>query len=82
MSQLSEFRIFWKSCLCFPIINEVFSGEHWMGLNNPSLAITVCHHSASLVMPIDDPRNDPTLIHWGTSEIAYQINLGQNIANL
>ena len=53
-----------------------------MGLNNPSLAITVCHHSASLVMPIDDPRNDPTLIHWGTSEIAYQINLGQNIANL
>ena len=24
-------------------------------MKNPSLAITVCHHSASLVMPIGDP---------------------------
>ena len=31
---------------------------------NPSLVITVCHHSASLVMPIGDPRDGffyPTL---------------------
>ena len=27
------------------------------GMENPSLAITVCHHSASLVMPIGDPRD-------------------------
>ena len=35
-----------------------------MGKKNPSLAITVCHHSASLVMPIGDPRDGffyPTL---------------------
>ena len=25
--------------------------------NNPSLAITDCHHSASLEMPIGDPRD-------------------------
>ena len=36
-----------------------------MGYENTSLRITVCHHSASLVMPIGDPRDGffyPTLI--------------------
>ena len=28
-----------------------------MGKKNPSLVITLCHHSASLVMPNGDPRN-------------------------
>ena len=27
------------------------------GIENMSLRITVCHHSASLVMPNDDPRD-------------------------
>ena len=27
------------------------------GIENPSLVITVCHHLASLVMPIGDPRD-------------------------
>ena len=27
-----------------------------VGKKNPSHAITVCHHSASLVIPIGDPR--------------------------
>ena len=34
------------------------------GIENLSLTINVCHHSASLVMPIGDPRNGffyPTL---------------------
>ena len=26
-------------------------------MKNPSLVVTVCHHSASLVMPIGDPRD-------------------------
>ena len=33
-------------------------------MENPSLGITVCHHSASLVMPTGDPRDGffyPTL---------------------
>ena len=29
----------------------------WCGLKNLSLGITVRHHSASLVMPISDPRD-------------------------
>ena len=56
----------------FPIKNEVFCGEQEkesiirvrMGWKNPTLAITVCHHTASLVMPIGDPRDGffyPTL---------------------
>ena len=35
------------------------------GIENPSLVITVCHHAASLVVPIGDPRDHffyPTLI--------------------
>ena len=28
-----------------------------VGLKNPSLVITICHHSVSLVMPIGDPRD-------------------------
>ena len=28
-----------------------------MGLKNPSLMITACHHSASLVMPNSDPKD-------------------------
>ena len=43
--------------------NAVCNGEHKnesiirvrMGYKNPSLTITVCHHSASLVMPNGDP---------------------------
>ena len=34
------------------------------GIENPYLVITICHHSASLVMPIGDPRDGffyPTL---------------------
>ena len=27
------------------------------GIENPSLVITFCHHSASLVMPIGDPQD-------------------------
>ena len=27
------------------------------GIENPSLVITVCHHSASLVMPVNDPQD-------------------------
>ena len=45
---------------------HVFSGEQEkesiirvrMGLKSPSLVITVCHLSASLVMPIGDPRDE------------------------
>ena len=48
----------------FPIYIKVFSGEHekesilcvGIGKKNLSLAIIVCHHSASLVMPTSD--------HW------------------
>ena len=29
----------------------------WSRIENPSLGITVCHHSASLVMPNGDPRD-------------------------
>ena len=29
----------------------------WYGWKNPLLGITVRHHSASLVMPISDPRD-------------------------
>ena len=60
----------------FLIENVVFSGEQEkdirlrMGWKNPSLAITDCHHSASLVMPIVDPRDGlfyPTLTHMKDS---------------
>ena len=44
--------------------NEVFSGDQEKASiicvrmrENPSLVITVCHHSASLVMPNGDPRD-------------------------
>ena len=52
--------------------NSGFSGSLFMvsnikcGTYNAQLAITVCHHSASLVMPIGDPRDEffyPTLTH-------------------
>ena len=64
MSHLSVFRFFWKLFHVFPKQNEVFSGEQEkesfiyvrMGWKNLSLVITVCHHSASLVMPIGNPR--------------------------
>ena len=49
-----------------------------VGLKNPSLGITVCHRSASLVMPITDPRDGffyPTL----TLMIDYTISLGFGI---
>ena len=72
MSHLSKFRIFWKPFHVFLIKNEVLSGEQEkvsimsvrVGEKIPSLAITDYHHSASLVMPICDPRDgffSPTL---------------------
>ena len=56
----------------FTCKNAVFNGEQEkepiicvrMGKKNMSLRITVCHHSASLVMPICDPQDGvfyPTL---------------------
>ena len=65
MSYLSVFRTFWKSFSFFSNINEVLSGEQEresiirmkVGLKNPSIAITILHHSASLVMPIGDRRD-------------------------
>ena len=47
------------------MLDAVHSGEQEkesiicvrMGWKNPSLAITVCHHSAGLMMPIGDPRD-------------------------
>ena len=56
----------------FPNINEVFRGEQEkefiirvrMGIENLSLAITIYHHSTSLVMSIGDPLDGffyPTL---------------------
>ena len=72
MSHLSVFRIFWKFFPRFFPINEVLSGKQEkvsimsvrVGLKNPSLVITDCHHSASPLMPIGDPRDGffyPTL---------------------
>ena len=63
---------FLEDFFMFSNINEVFSGEQEkeslihmkMGYKNPSLVITVCRHSASLVMPISDPLDGffyPTL---------------------
>ena len=66
MLHFSVFKFFWKLFSRFSNINEVFlSGEQEkesiirvrMGLKNLSLVITICHHSASLVMPIGDPRD-------------------------
>ena len=37
-----------------------------MGKKNPSHAITVCHHSASLVIPIGEPRGGFFLSHPDT----------------
>ena len=56
----------------FKTLNAVLNGKQEkesiirvrMGLNNQSLVVTACHHSASLVMPNGDPRDgffDPTL---------------------
>ena len=62
LSHLSIFRIFWKSFSYFfqyKMRYKVVSKK-----KNPSLVNTVCHHSASLVMPIGDPRDGffyPTL---------------------
>ena len=45
-----------------------------VGKKNPSLGITVCHHSASLVMPNGDPRDGcfyPTLTLMMDSFIVY-----------
>ena len=49
----------------FKYKNAVFNGEQEkefiirvrMGWENPSIAITVCHHSARLVMPNSDPQD-------------------------
>ena len=57
---ISVFSDFWKL-----IIKQNVNGEQEnesiiymrVGYKNPSLEITVCHHSASLVMPNCDPRN-------------------------
>ena len=73
MSHLSVFRIFWKSFLSISNVIKVLSGEQEkesiirvrMGMKNLFLAITDCHHLASLVMPIGDPQGGffyPTII--------------------
>ena len=67
---------FWSLFHVFPIQNDVFSGEQEkessirvrMGKKNPSLEITDCHHSASLVMPIGDPRDGFFLFHPHTHD--------------
>ena len=69
MSYFSVYRILWK---LFSNKKCVISGEQEkeiiprvrMEQKNPSLVITVCHHSADLVMPNGDPRDGlfyPTL---------------------
>ena len=67
---LSVFRDFWK--LNFKLKNsgeqEIihYSREGRIEKSNLSLGITVCHRSASLVMPSGDPRDEffyPTLTH-------------------
>ena len=48
------------------------------GMENLSLLITVCHHSASLVMPIGDPRAGlfyPTLILMMDSYILTKVTI-------
>ena len=71
MSHLSIFRIFRKSFSSFSNINEVLSGDREkesiirIRYKNLSLAITDCHHSARLMMPIGEPWDGffyPTLI--------------------
>ena len=54
--------------MCIPISNEVLRGEQekiiQYSCEDQSLMITVCHQSARLVIPIDDPRDGffyPTL---------------------
>ena len=45
-----------------PMSGPHYLCEVWIEAN-PSLAITVCHHSASLVMPNGDPWNGFFLFH-------------------
>ena len=69
-------EIFWKPFYVFLIKSEVFSGAQdkvsimsvRVGYKNPSLAITDCHHSAGLVMPIGDPRDEFFLSHPHTHD--------------
>ena len=75
----------------FSIIrNAVFNGEREkdsiilrrVGYKNPSLRITVCHHSASLVMPNCDPRDRffyPTLTLMIEARFFYKLIYGNFI---
>ena len=66
-----------------PFINKnvVYIGEQEkesiirmrMGKKDLPLVITVCHHSASLVMPIGDPQNIFPLSHPHTHDHGYII---------
>ena len=75
--------------LYFKNENALFNGEQEkesiicvrMGLKKPSLAITICHHSASIVMSNSDPRDGffyPTLTLMIDS---YTVVWGENIGN-
>ena len=47
----------------------------WCGQKNPSLGITVRHHSASLVMPISDPRDRFFNPHHAPMKDTYYFNI-------
>ena len=47
----------------------------WCGLKNLSLGITVRHHSASLVMPISDPRDRFFYPHHTPMKDTYYLTL-------
>ena len=57
----------------------------WGWDENPSLVITVCHHSASLVMPNGDPRDGfsiPSSQSWWIPIISRQLLILQAIADV
>ena len=74
----------------FSNINEILSGKQekesiirvTMGMKNPSLAITECHHSARFVMQIGDPMDKylyPCLtLMIDTSSFARYVSMGFN----
>ena len=45
----------------------------WCWIENPSLGITVRHHSASLVMPISDPRDRSFYPHHTPMKDTYSL---------
>ena len=75
MSHLSVFRNFCETF--FKYKNAVFNSVQEkdsiicvrVGWRNPYLAITICHHSASPVMPNGDPWDRPHTIVPGDKKI-------------